>query len=264
MKLSIITVNYNNASGLQKTIESVVSQSYTDFEYIIIDGASTDKSVDVIKKFENKLTYWESEPDSGIYNAMNKGIEISKGDYLYFLNSGDAFIDNDTLQHFIDRSHLGDYDLVYGDVFLNYKHDFKDRILKFPDQLNFYFLGCYSSLPHQATLIRKSLFNTYGLYDESLKIVSDWKFCVDMLFLKGKSYLHVDLTVCDYDMYGISSVENGNKNIILMEREAVLQNLFPNWQSDIKIIREYYENKNQQHISLFKKIMFRLKKIFLR
>ena len=89
MKLSIITINRNNAAGLRRTIESVVSQTYTEFEYIIIDGASTDESVDVIKEYADKITFWVSEPDNGIYNAMNKGILKAKGEYLLFLNSGD-------------------------------------------------------------------------------------------------------------------------------------------------------------------------------
>ena len=89
-KLSIITINRNNSAGLHKTIESVVSQTFTDYEYIIIDGASTDGSVDIIKQYANKITSWVSEPDKGIYNAMNKGILKATGEYLLFLNSGDS------------------------------------------------------------------------------------------------------------------------------------------------------------------------------
>ncbi len=89
MKLSIITINKNNAYGLRKTIQSVINQTYSNIEYIIIDGASTDGSIDVIKKFEDKIDWWASEPDTGIYNAMNKGIKIATGDYCQFLNSGD-------------------------------------------------------------------------------------------------------------------------------------------------------------------------------
>lgn len=98
MKLSIITINLNNKDGLEKTIESVVSQTFTDYEFIIIDGGSTKGDVELIKEYENKISYWVSEKDSGIYNAQNKGIKQARGEYLYFLNSGDALYENTTLE----------------------------------------------------------------------------------------------------------------------------------------------------------------------
>ena len=98
MKYSIITINYNNCDGLEKTIQSVINQSYQNFEFIIIDGGSTDSSVEVIKKYSNKIDYWISEPDKGIYHAMNKGIIQAHGEYLNFMNSGDLFYDNDVLK----------------------------------------------------------------------------------------------------------------------------------------------------------------------
>lgn len=94
MKLSIITINYNNREGLRKTIESVVAQTTREFEYIVIDGGSTDGSVDVIKEFSDYIDYWVSEPDKGIYNAMNKGVKVAHGDYCQFLNSGDWLYDS--------------------------------------------------------------------------------------------------------------------------------------------------------------------------
>lgn len=116
MKLSIITVNRNNTEGLRKTIESVVSQTYTDFEYIIIDGASTDGSVDIIKEYADRITYWVSEPDNGIYNAMNKGILKAKGEYLQFLNSGDWLVDEGVLQTMI--KYTDDVDILIGNIYL--------------------------------------------------------------------------------------------------------------------------------------------------
>jgi len=111
-KLSIITVNLNNAEGLRKTIESVVSQTYTDYEYIIIDGGSTDGCVEIIKQYEDKITYWVSEPDKGIYNAMNKGILKAKGEYCQFLNSGDWLIKESILHDIF--SILPIADIIYG------------------------------------------------------------------------------------------------------------------------------------------------------
>ena len=86
MKFTIITINYNNVKGLKKTIDSVISQNFSDYEFIIIDGASTDGSVDIIKEYSPHISYWVSEPDKGIYHAMNKGITVSRGEYLLFLN----------------------------------------------------------------------------------------------------------------------------------------------------------------------------------
>lgn len=97
MKISVITVNYNNKKGLEATINSVISQKYLDFEFIIVDGNSNDGSKDIIYKKRNYITKWISEPDSGIYNAMNKGVKMSTGDYLIFMNSGDEFYDTQVL-----------------------------------------------------------------------------------------------------------------------------------------------------------------------
>ena len=97
MKFTVITINYNNADGLRQTILSVVGQTCDDYEYVIIDGGSTDGSVEVIKEREDKISYWVSEKDGGIYNAMNKGVKAARGEYLIFMNSGDIFYDNKVL-----------------------------------------------------------------------------------------------------------------------------------------------------------------------
>ena len=98
MKLSIITINRNNAIGLEQTIKSVISLKYSNFEYIVIDGASTDNSIDIIRKYASSITFWISEPDKGIYNAMNKAVDFASGEYIFFLNSGDIFTDGCSLQ----------------------------------------------------------------------------------------------------------------------------------------------------------------------
>ena len=109
MKLSIITINYNNKNGLQKTIDSVISQTFKDFEWIIIDGGSTDGSKELIEKYSQHITYWVSEPDKGIYNAMNKGIKVAKGEYLFFLNSGDYLVQPNTINQIFTQSPNTDY-----------------------------------------------------------------------------------------------------------------------------------------------------------
>ena len=115
MKLSVITINFNNRDGLRKTIESVVNQTFKDFEYIIIDGGSTDGSVDVIKEYADRIDYWVSEPDKGIYNAMNKGIDVAKGEYCIFMNSGDCFYVNDVYENVFRE--LDGVDIIIGDSY---------------------------------------------------------------------------------------------------------------------------------------------------
>ena len=114
--LSIITINYNNVLGLKRTLESVTGQSYSNFEYIVIDGGSTDGSKEHILKYSDKISYWISEPDRGIYHAMNKGIAKASGEYLLFMNSGDLFYNNFILNEVIDD--ISKYDLIYFDILI--------------------------------------------------------------------------------------------------------------------------------------------------
>jgi glycosyltransferase involved in cell wall biosynthesis len=223
MKLSIITVNYNDAIGLKKTIDSVVQQTFSDFEYIIIDGGSTDSSVDIIKENISHINYWVSEPDKGIYNAMNKGILAAKGEYLLFLNSGDWFCNGDVLSLFVEDT--DGVDIIYGDWIRYYSEESKieDR---FPSVITFEYLALQNSLPHQAALIKKECLVDHGLYDEQLKIVSDWKFFLLAIFKWGYSYKHKPIFLVYFNKYGISSGVN-NLQSQFIEREIVLSSEFP-------------------------------------
>lgn len=171
MKISVITVNYNNKLGLRKTIKSVISQTYKDLEFIVIDGGSTDGSIDIIKEHETKINFWISELDNGIYHAMNKGIAKATGDYLLFLNSGDYFFENSVLVELIKNSNQED--LICGDI--EYFNDLKREISKSPRKLSFAFFNV-STLPHPCTLIHKKLFTVLGLYKSEIIICADWAF----------------------------------------------------------------------------------------
>ncbi len=204
MKLSIITINLNNKDGLKKTIESVVNQTFTDYEYIIIDGASTDGSVDVIKELTPSLMervgerlYWISEPDKGIYNAMNKGILQAKGEYCLFLNSGDWLVDENILEKVFDLEVKED--IVYGKLYGDNTN--------YPDKLRFSFMFGWS-LPHPASFIKRSLFDLVGLYDESNKIISDWTFFMLAIYSYDCSYRHIPLVISVFNRDGISSSSN--------------------------------------------------------
>ena len=172
MKLSIITVNYNNKEGLKKTVNSVLSQTYHDFEWIIIDGGSTDGSKEIIEQIKDNLAFWCSEPDKGIYNAMNKGIAKSKGDFVNFMNSGDCYFEKYTLEKVFMEG--VDADIIYGD-WVKYSKG-KEFVVKSPNvaDLDFFFRH---TICHQAQFIKTENLKNNG-YDESFKIYADWVFCV--------------------------------------------------------------------------------------
>lgn len=221
--LSIITVNYNNAQGLDKTIRSVKNQTCSDFEYIVIDGGSTDNSLSVIKEHSQSITYWVSEPDRGIYHAMNKGIMASNGEYLQFLNSGDWLTSESVLKK-IFESGLNE-DIIYGDV--NYESGdgrFEPARIGKEDKITLAYFYRHM-FPHQASFISKKLFSM-DLYDENLKIIADWKFFIDRIIMKNCSIRKLNFPVVNYDMSGISSQE---KYLALHnnEKQKVLTQLLP-------------------------------------
>ena len=209
MKLSIITINYNNYSGLQKTMQSVFDQTWKDYEYIIIDGGSTDGSKEFIELNSDKINYWVSEPDKGIYNAMNKGIIKSNGEYLLFLNSGDYFAYQYSLNNFISETINKDFDIIYGNQFALFDNN-KINKQYFPDIITFYYLAFLNSPPHQATLIKRQLFFHIGLYDETMRMNSDWKFFMLAIFKFNSSYYHINQFLVFFDRNGISSNPNYN------------------------------------------------------
>lgn len=197
-KIGIITINLNNGDGLEKTIESVIKQTYKNYEFIIIDGGSTDNSLDVIKKYEKHITYWTSEKDNGIYNAMNKGIGKCNSDYLIFLNSGDYFYENSTIEKI--HPNLFD-DIVYGDLLIH--NNSKTFVKYYKAKINKeYFLS--DTLPHQGSFIKKELFDDCK-YNENYKIISDWIFFFENIINKNRTYLHLPYIISNYSLGGISS-----------------------------------------------------------
>lgn len=226
--VSIITVNHNEASGLERTIKSVIAQTYHEIEYIIIDGGSTDESVDIIKKYSDHITYWISEADKGIYHAMNKGIMKVTHDYVLFLNSGDEFYSDKSLQQLAGVANGEDF--IYGDLVL--RENDKEWISHYPSIFTFsYFLT--SSLPHPSTLIKHSLFDKIGLYNEQLKIVSDWEFFTKAICKYNATYKHVGKLISVFYVGGISSNAE-NKKLWEQEIQFVLQKEFTSFLPDYK------------------------------
>ena len=227
MKLSIITINRNNAVGLEKTMRSVAAQTFKEFEYIVIDGASTDSSVEVIKRLAPEFVHlnWVSEPDKGIYNAMNKGLRMASGEYIQILNSGDCLAAEDVTERMlVALEDKGNPSILYGNM-LKCFPDGKQMVDKCFAGKDITMMGMYmGSLNHDPSYIRRDLFEKYGCYDENLKIVSDWKWFVQAIILGGEEPQYVDLNVTLYDMTGISET---NKELDKAERKQVLEQLFP-------------------------------------
>lgn len=234
-KISVITVNYNNAAGLIKTIQSVIAQDYDNVEYIIIDGGSSDESCSIIQEYADQISYYVSEQDSGIYHAMNKGVKVASGDYCNFMNSGDIYADNQVLSNLVLLMDGSDY--VIGNT-LFYQNDLCHVWWNFADLRLSSLL--YSSLSHQASFIKRSLL-LENPYDESLRIVSDWKFTLETLILKNSSYQKIEIPICIYDMCGVS-----NQYIELREKERVLvaYDLF-----SARIVDDYYKSTELQSIA---------------
>ncbi len=226
-KISIITVNYNNLVGLERTMKSVIAQQYSDLEFIVIDGNSTDGCKEFLENKRNHISTLVSEPDLGIYNAMNKGVTLATGDYLLFLNSGDHF-KNDNSLNTVD-AHISEKDLVVFDIEMRGK---KGGVVKqHPDAIQFSYLFDHT-FAHQSAFIKRSLFESIGKYDEQYSIVADWKFFAHAI-AKGHSYKTVHEILTTYYLDGVSATGDG-KMARRTERTEILKNEFPQFYTDYK------------------------------
>lgn len=279
MKLSIITINYNNSEGLRKTLASIASQTYRNIEHIIIDGGSTDGSVDVIREYEEQLhlthstihIQWLSEMDNGIYNAMNKGLEIalcrrgvntdhtsyiihhtsethssspnslneSPCDYIQILNSGDILAVPDVTERMMaaldsqnaKRSTLNDkIAILYGNMLKSYdgktiiNRDTCGNGMYTPESFLYFYNG---TLNHDCAYIRRDLFEKYGLYNEQMKICSDWEWYVRAIVLGAEKPVYTNIDVTIFDMNGVSESKGKNAEVIKKERREYLEKILP-------------------------------------
>ena len=220
MKYSIITVNYNNCDGLLSTIKSVINQTCKDYEFIVIDGGSTDGSKELLEQYDSQINYWVSEPDKGIYNGMNKGILKAQGDYINFMNSGDTFYDCTTLQQ-VSKLMDGS-DIIVGKDYNVDSISGNSAYTILPLRISFvtFFM---QTIPHQSSFIRRALFND-SLYNENLKIVADWKFFLDKVCYDGCTILLINMPISQREQGGISNrlIEQTKQ-----ERQHVLNQLLP-------------------------------------
>ena len=217
MKLSIITINWNNREGLRATMENVLGQSARDqFEYVVVDGGAPDGSGEMLaSEYAGRLDKWTSQPIKPIYRKMNMGVEMATGDYLLFLNSGDALNDADVVRDVLP--HLdGTHDLVIGTIMEG------KRRTRVPDDITY--LWMYkASIPHNGAFIKRELLVKHP-YDENLTIVSDWKFFLQAIILDNCSYKLIDRDIAYFDQTGISSTRPLQ---VEEERRKVLDDLVP-------------------------------------
>lgn len=297
MRLSIVTINFNNAEGLRKTLASVASQTYRDIEHIIVDGGSTDDSVDVIKEYENTIKQsvtidkstiqvkWISEPDNGIYNGMNKGIKRATGDYVWILNSGDCAANVDVVERMVDALRLknedlrlkneGEVSILMGNIVHVYEKGKAMRGKKrtktndlTPRPIEASMLTFYSgTIPHDAAFVRRDLFEQFGYFDETMKICADWKLYLDMIALGGVEPMYVDIDVVLFDMSGVSNTNNERR---LAERRAYLENVlhpsilkdYDRYSGDIMLMQRLHRHPWAYRLTWFlERILFKIEKL---
>ena len=189
--ITVITVVYNGELTLEQTIKSVIEQTYDNIEYIIIDGASSDGTLDIVKKYEDKIDYWQSEPDKGIYDAMNKGIDLANGDWINFMNAGDSFYDLSVIKNIFFKKNY-DCDIIYGET--NCIFDYGSMIRKNPPN------GATLKMPmpftHQSCFCSSEKLQLYK-FDCKYSLAADLNFCYQVLLNNGKFHF-VNLIVSNY------------------------------------------------------------------
>ena len=196
MKFSIITVSYNVASTIERTLLSIYSQTYQDYEHIIVDGGSSDGTVDIIRKYEDRIAYWISEPDKGVYDAMNKAVKQAKGDWLLFLNSDDTFYSEDVLNQLASQM-TSSNTIYHGNVMREPMHDLYGGSF---DRKRL----CEANICHQAIFYPKSVFRKYS-YDLAYKLYADWNLNIKCMGDSDFHFRFIDITISNYNVNGLSS-----------------------------------------------------------
>lgn len=204
VKISVITVCLNAGHLLKKTIESVLEQTYSELEYIIVDGASSDDTKAVVCEYSARIQKFISEPDEGLYDAMNKGVSLSGGDLIIFLNAGDFFVSKDSVNSYINKMKLSEADLFFGRIVWS---DARNHVICLSDHAASKFTWDLkeSNFPHPATIYKRSLFETIGKFNLTFSIAADYEWNVRALVAKKVRFQYIDIIVTVFYADGISS-----------------------------------------------------------
>lgn len=259
-KLSVITICFNEVETIEKTLQSVFEQQFNDYEYIVIDGGSTDGTVDIIKKYSDNITRIISEPDLGIANAHNKGIQLSQGEYLCFLNGGDYLCNNYIFQRIFSDELKAD--IIYGDIIFILKNGLKYR-KKSPKSIkkNYMLIDC---IPHPGTLIRKKLFNRIGNFDESYKIAADYDFFLRAIFDYKCNLKYMPFPFVVFNLQGISSLPIEKNNSNNERKKAQEKYLYQSHSTIFFLLKPFYIFFGKKLRYLYYFIMSQLSKSFLK
>lgn len=244
LKLSIITVNLNNSDGLYKTIKSVVDQFYFNYEYIVIDGYSNDGSIEVIKEFADKIDYWVSEPDNGIYNAMNKGLKQATGDIITFLNSGDNYCTPHSLETAIEciKEKINLAELFFFDYI--YKSGTSQKLISSSDVINKFVIS-KKGFGHSSTFYRKTLFESLGPFEENFKISADRVFYMKAIVQHKIKFAYISFPVSVFHYGGVSS-DIQYRNILMLEDSEIINKYYTSLEKrllDSRVIRRLFSIK---------------------
>lgn len=239
-KITIVTVVYNNFKQLEYTIKSVISQSYCNYEYIIIDGGSTDGTIDIIKKYSDHIGYWISESDNGIYDAMNKAIKIATGDWICFMNSGDSFADSSVLSNIASHK-IDGYDVIFGDTIVI--NEYGKQLVK-AKRVEY----LLENMPfcHQSSFVKTSYINSV-LYDTSYRFVADYNFFYQS-YIQQKKFLYIPITISIYDTtegFSASNKKKVFKEILRVRKDT------DNLKNKCLLFGRYYRYKLAEIIKLF-------------
>lgn len=227
---SVITVCWNEVDVIRETCESIVNQTYSSFEWIVIDGGSSDGTQKVLEEYSEHMAYYVSEKDEGIYNGMNKGIAQAKGEYVIFMNGGDSFANFSALE---DASKVAQKDLLYGDLLFDGNEVYD---ITYPEQLPSSYL-LWKMLPHQATFIKRQLLVDHGVYDESYKIAGDYELFARLFELQGASSQHIPSVVARFNGEGISN-NPAHRQLRKQENHRIRKMYFKKYPRSLKCLRQ--------------------------
>lgn len=217
MKISLLTVSYNSAATIQDTIQSVRSQDYTDIEYIVVDGNSKDATVDIIKSNQSAISKWISEPDKGIYDAMNKAVRMATGEVIGMLNSDDFYSDTTIIRQVANAFADPSVDVVYGDLVFVDPSDLNKVVRTYSSAHWNHNKFAWGFMPaHPTVFIRRKYYEQFGLFKTDYKIAADYELLIRFLYVHKLKYKYLPLKMVIMRKGGVSS-QNWKSNIILNE-----------------------------------------------